>query len=118
MRSIAIVFILAIGLAGCGVVDTLVDGFKHAKAVEAELETSVGMKPRVGFSWKNGVLTVVTVKFPRLYERGPLRELANTVSRSVASQFKQAPREIELSFAVRDTGTVALLGAARPQGAQ
>jgi hypothetical protein len=64
------------------------------------------------------VLTVVTVKFPRLYEARPLRELANTVSRSVASQFKQTPREIELSFAVRDTGTVALLGGARPQGAR
>jgi hypothetical protein len=39
-KSIAII-ILAAGLAACGVISTLVDGFKYAKAVEADLRRSV-----------------------------------------------------------------------------
>ena len=45
-----VVFALAVGLAACGVVDTLVDGFKHMQAVESELETSVGSKPTTSLS--------------------------------------------------------------------
>src|SRR5689334_2222009 len=52
---------LAAGLAACSVVDTMVDGFKHTRAVESALETSVGSKPAVGFNWHNGRLTQVTV---------------------------------------------------------
>jgi hypothetical protein len=42
MRLAIAIAVLAIGLAACGVVNTLVDGFKHAKAVEEDLEGRPG----------------------------------------------------------------------------
>jgi hypothetical protein len=104
-RSIAVhkaiaIIILAAGLAACGVVSTLLDGFKYAKAVEADLEEVTGMKPGVGFNWNNGRLVSVTVTFPRLYEAKPLGELAEAARASVAKQFKQTPQNIVLAFAL------------------
>ena len=55
--------LLAACLAGCGLVETLIDGVKHAHAVEADLEASTGIKPAVGFNWHNGRLETVTVTF-------------------------------------------------------
>jgi hypothetical protein len=54
----------------------------------------------------------VTVTFPRLYEAKPLREVAEIVRRSVASQFKQTPDDIDLAFSLGRTspGTTAQLG--------
>ena len=100
MARIAALVLLAISLAGCGVADTLVDGYKHAKAVEDDLATSTGIKPQVGFNWSNGRLVAVTVSFPKLYEAKPLGELAATVRRSVTTQFQQAPENIVLAFAL------------------
>src|ERR1700752_1894289 len=65
-KAIAIV-ILAAALAGCDAVNTMTEGFKHAKAVEADIWEATGVKPAVGFSWNNGQLTSVTVSFPKLY---------------------------------------------------
>jgi hypothetical protein len=51
-KSIAIVILastLALGLAACGVVSSLVDGVKYAHAVETDLEATAGIKPAVGF---------------------------------------------------------------------
>ncbi len=48
LRAIAIL-ILAAGLAGCDVITALVDGAKHAKAVETDLEQATGIKPRRRF---------------------------------------------------------------------
>jgi hypothetical protein len=45
MRLAIAIAVLAIGLAACGVVNTLVNGFKHAKAVEEDLEQATGLKP-------------------------------------------------------------------------
>jgi len=42
---------LVLGLAACGVISTLVEGWKYAKAVEADLESATGVKPSVGFKW-------------------------------------------------------------------
>lgn len=100
MSRIATFLILAISLAACGVANTLVDGFKHAKAVEDDLATSIGMKPQVGFNWVNGRLVAVTVTFPQLYQDKPLGELAETVRRSVTAQFQQTPENILLAFAL------------------
>jgi hypothetical protein len=100
MSKIATFVILAISLAACGVANTLVDGFKHAKAVEDDLATSTGMKPQVGFNWVNGRLVAVTVTFPQLYQGKPLGELAETVRRSVTTQFQQTPENILLAFAL------------------
>jgi hypothetical protein len=120
MRKIATCLALAISLAACSVVDTLVDGFKHVTAVENDLAASTGMKPHVGFQWHNGRLETVTVAFPKLYESKPLSELAATVRRAVTSEFKQTPDDIVLAFSLGKTaaGTAAQLreppaGAAR-----
>jgi hypothetical protein len=103
MSRIATFLILAISLAACGVANTLVDGFKHAKAVEDDLATSIGMKPQVGFNWVNGRLVAVTVTFPQLYQGKALGELAETVRRSVTAQFQQTPEKIFLAFALGES---------------
>ena len=56
------------------------------------------MKPEVGFSWHNGRLETIMVTFPGIYEAKPLGEVAETVRRSVSSQFKQTPESIVLAF--------------------
>ena len=98
-KAIAIL-VLAAGIAACGPISTLVDGFKYAKAVEADLEAVTGMKPGVGFNWHNGRLASVTVTFPSLYKDKPLPELAEAVRAAVGKEFKQTPENIVLSFAL------------------
>jgi hypothetical protein len=112
MFRLAAILIFAASLAACDMVSTLVDGWKYAKAVETELEASTGMKPAVGFNWKNGQLVTVTVTFPRLYQAKPLGELAETVRRSVSGQFRQTPGNIVLGFSLgkSGSGTTAQLG--------
>lgn len=100
MRKIAIIFIVAACLGACGVIGTLVDGVKQARAVENDLQEMTGLKPQVGFNWSNGRLVTVTVTFPQLYERQPLRELAGTVRIALAKQFKQTPENVLLAFAL------------------
>ena len=97
-KSIAIVILAALGLAACGVVSSLVDGMKYAEAVETDLETATGIKPAVGFNWKNGRLASVTVTFPRLYDARPIGELADQTRAAVTKEFKQAPGNIVLAF--------------------
>ena len=100
-KAIAIMILamgLALGLAACGVASTLVDGFKYAKAVEADLQEMTGVKPAVGFNWHNGRLVSVTVTFPRLYEAKPLGELAESARAAVTREFKQTPDNIVLAF--------------------
>ena len=96
---------LALGLASCGVISTLVEGWKYARAVEADLESTTGVKPSVGFKWENGRLLTVTVAYPQLYERKPLAALAEIVRRSVETHFKQKPENIELSFSLGRSGS-------------
>ena len=100
-KSIAIIILgltLALGLAACGVVSSLVDGVKYAHAVETDLEATAGIKPAVGFNWNNGRLASVTVAFPRLYDAKPIGELAEQVRAAVIKEFKQAPDNIVLAF--------------------
>ena len=61
MYKVIAIVVLAVGLAACGVVNTLVHGFEYAKAVEDDLEQATGLKPNVGFNWSNGRLVSVTV---------------------------------------------------------
>lgn len=110
-KTLAIV-VLAAALAGCDAVNTVTEGFKHAKAVEADIAEATGVKPNVGFSWNNGKLTSVTVSFPKLYEDKPLRELAALSRGAVAKEFKQTPKTIVLSFAI-DPATTADTGMPR-----
>jgi hypothetical protein len=100
-KSIAIMIpalTLALGLAACGVVSSLVDGVKYAHAVETDLEATTGIKPAVGFNWNNGRLASVTVAFPGLYDAKPIGELANSVRAAVTREFKQTPDNIVLAF--------------------
>ena len=92
--------ILALALAGCDAVNTMTDGFKHAKAVETDLEGATGVKPNVGFNWRNGSLVQVTVQFPRLIESKSLQDLAAAARESIGREFKQTPESIVLAFAV------------------
>jgi hypothetical protein len=100
MSKIAVLLALTTGLAACGVVDTLVAGYKHANAVSNELAAVTGMKPKVGFNWHNGILEAVTVTFPRLYRDKPVADLAETVHRTVMQEFKQTPDDIVLAFSL------------------
>jgi hypothetical protein len=100
MLRTAAILAFAISLAACDAVDTVTEGFGHAKAVESELEQSTGIRPQVGFNLNNGRLVSVTVSFPRIYEGKPLGELAEAVRSSVTTQFKQPPESIVLAFAL------------------
>jgi hypothetical protein len=99
-RAIASV-VLAVGLAGCGAVDLISSGLKYAKAVEADLKEATGLKPEVGFNWRDGNLRSVTVTFPRIYAGEPLGELADTVRAVVVKEFKRTPGTIVLAFELK-----------------
>ncbi|SDO08960.1 hypothetical protein [Afipia sp. GAS231] len=103
MRKIIAIIALASALGACGMINTLVDGYKHSQAVASELEQATGLKPGVGFNWHNGRLVSVTVTFPKVYDAKPLRELADVVRASVRKQFKQTPEDIELGFSLGAT---------------
>jgi hypothetical protein len=105
MARVAALLVLALSLSGCDMISTLIDGYKYAKAVETDLEASTGMKPEVGFDWHNGRLVTVTVTFPRIDEKRPLPELAETVRHAVTSHFKQTPGDIVLGFSLGKSGS-------------
>src|SRR5262249_42700720 len=100
MFRVAALLAFAMGLVACDAISTLTEEMKFARAVEGELEQSIGLKPQVGFNWNNGRLLLVTVTFPRLYEVKPLHELAATVRNSVNNQFKQTPENTVLAFSL------------------
>jgi len=114
MVRVAAILALAVSLAACDMFSTMISGAQYAKAVEAELEVSTGLRPHVGFNWHNGRLVTVTVTFPKLYEAKPLRETAELVRRAVTGQFKQTTEDIHLAFSLGKggTGTMAQLGGA------
>jgi len=100
MSKVLAILIVALTLASCDVVNTVTDGFKQARAVETDLESSTGLRPQVGFNWNNGRLTSVTVMFPRVHNGKPLPELADAVRTAIAKEFKQTPENIVLSFSL------------------
>jgi len=100
MFRMTAVLVFALALGSCDAVNTVTEGFSHARAVESDLEAATGVKPQVGFNWNNGRLVSVTVAFPRIYEAKPLHELAETIRASVNKQFKQAPEDIVLAFSL------------------
>ena len=106
MRKFITISLLSVGLAACGVVNSFVDGFKYAKAVEDDLEQATGMKPSVGFNVNNGRLTQVTVSYPRLNVAKPLGELAEATRSAVNKEFKQAPENVVLAFSLGRSAAV------------
>jgi len=111
MTKIAAFLILALSLSGCDGLTYMAEGLKYVTAVENDLAASTGMKPRVGFNWRNGRLQTVTVTFPRLYDAKPLSELSEIVRHAVATEFKQTPDDIVLGFSLGNApaGTAAEL---------
>lgn len=100
MWKIAAAAVLALSLTACDAVDTLKEGYQHTKDVETELTASTGLKPSVGFNWRNGQLVQVSVTFPALYEARPLREVTEIVRASVIRHFKQTPDRIVVAFSL------------------
>src|SRR5262249_19554386 len=82
------------------VVSTFTDGLKQAKAVESDLEQSVGIRPSVGFNWNNGQLRQVTVVFPGMPETMALPQGAGAVRAAVGKEFKQTPDNIMMGFSL------------------
>lgn len=106
-RNLIALALLAGCAAGCGLVDAVFDGFKHAKAVENDLFAMVGVKPAVGFNWHNGRLTSVTVTFPNLLQDKPLQELADAARTAVGKEFKQRADDVVLAFSLGPSETPA-----------
>lgn len=106
-RNLIALALLAGCVAGCGLVDAVFDGFKHAKAVENDLFAMVGVKPAVGFNWHNGRLTSVTVTFPNLLQDKPLQELADAARTAVGKEFKQRADDVVLAFSLGPSETPA-----------
>jgi hypothetical protein len=100
MLRIAIALVFALALTACDAVNTVSEGMKHVKAVEADLEASTGVRPQVGFNWSNGRLVSVTVTYPRLLDSKPLNELAAAARDAIGKEFKQKAEHIVLAFAV------------------
>lgn len=106
-RNLLALALLAGCAAGCGLVDAVFDGFKHAKAVENDLFAMVGVRPEVGFNWRNGRLTSVTVTFPSLLQDKPLQELAGAARSAVGKEFKQRADNVVLAFSLGPSETAA-----------
>ncbi|MBB4394300.1 hypothetical protein [Bradyrhizobium sp. ERR14] len=100
MFRAVVIIVLAFALSGCDAFGALKDGMQRARAVKGDLEQSTGVRPQVGFNWRNGRLASVTVMFPGLYQTKPLGDLAGLVRETVTREFKQAPDAIVLSFAL------------------
>ncbi|MES9972264.1 MAG: hypothetical protein ABW092_19700 [Candidatus Thiodiazotropha sp.] len=99
MKQITLLIVLLL-LAGCGVVDSMTEGFKHTQQVANDLEQSVGSKPFVGFNWNNGSLTNVTVTFSEIPKGKSIEELIAISRDSIGKHFKQTPNHIIVAFSV------------------
>ena len=104
MSKSAAILALAITLAACDMFNALTEGRRLAEAVQADLQSSIGMKPEVGFKWSNGRLQNVTVTFPELYTAKPLAEVAEVVRLAVLRGFKRTPDDIVVGFSLGKSG--------------
>jgi hypothetical protein len=93
--------LLALALAACGPIDSLKEGFAHSQAVSASLEKSLGIKPFVGFNWSNGNLDSVTVNFEGIPPNVPLADIAAKAREAITAEFKQAPTQVVIAFALK-----------------
>ena len=98
MRNIGFVLIAALALAACGSASTITQGFKEATAVENDLQASLDVKTLVGFKWRGGLLTEVTVFFSETPKDKTLEEIEAAAKAAIAKEFKQAPETIVVSF--------------------
>lgn len=92
---------IALALTACGPVDSLKEGFAHSTAVAESLEKTLGVKSFVGFNWGNGSLESVTVTFDGIPANVPLADIAEKSKQAVATEFKQVPSQVVISFALK-----------------
>lgn len=76
------------------------EGFRHAQEVADDLQKSVGARPQVGFNWTNGSLARVTVQFDGIPPARSNPRIAQLGREAIAARFRQAPREVVISYAV------------------
>ena len=100
MRRFILLTILVLLTSGCGVVDTMSEGFNHSQEVAGDLETATGSKPFVGFNWHNGTLMDVTVTFDGIPAGKTTEEIAALSRSSIGARFKQEPQNIVISFSL------------------
>ena len=100
-RRVLALIPIALALAACSQVDTLKEGFAHSQAVSADLEKTLGVKPFVGFDWSNGSLDAVSVTFPAIPANAALADIVEKSKQAVATEFKQSPAQIVVSFALK-----------------
>jgi ABC-type glycerol-3-phosphate transport system substrate-binding protein len=98
MKKIGLILIGALALAACGSASTITQGFKEATAVEDDLKTGLGAKAIVGFKWRGGLLTEVTVFFSETPKDKSLQEIEAAAKAAIAKEFKQTPETIVVSF--------------------
>ena len=98
-KSIVFTLVLIL-LPGCNAYDTMTEGFKHSRDVAADIESSTGSKPFVGFNWSNGSLTSITVTFDGIPANKTVLELAAISRKSIVDHFKQEPKQLIISFSV------------------
>ena len=100
MRKAIVIGVCACALAACDAANTVIDGFRQARAVEDALEKSVGTRPTVGFNWSNGRLLRVSVEFPRLPPTQSFDATAAATRAAVAENFRQTPEALVLGFTI------------------
>lgn len=100
MKRTIMAAVLGSVLAACGAVDSMTEGFKHTQEIAADLEKSTGSRPFVGFNWHNGSLTNVSVTFEGIPAGKSTPEIAALARSSIASHFKQTPKQVVISFAL------------------
>lgn len=94
--------LMAAALSACGPVNEFKESQAHSQAVSDSIEKSLGLKSFVGFNWNNGVLTSVNVTFQGLPANVSLAEIADKSRRAIVAEFKQAPSEVIISFALKN----------------
>jgi hypothetical protein len=114
---VAALITLAIGLFGCDpvgdAVSSATEGLNESYAVATDLSQATGEDVEAGTDIDRGSLTQVSVTFQRPYDGMPIGELAAAVRKAVATEFKQKPQKILLSFKI-DPGPQAQSGALPP----
>ena len=100
MKKIVAIFLILIIFSGCNAYDTMTEGFKHSQDVAAELESSIGSKPFVGFNWSNGSLASINVTFTGIPAKKSVSEIASIARQSIVDHFKQEPKQLVISFSV------------------
>jgi hypothetical protein len=101
MRKLGLILTAALALSACGSASTVTEGFKEASAVEDDLQAGLGAKTLVGFKWRGGLLTQVSVFFSETPKDKSLQEIEAAAKAAIAKEFKQVPETVVVSFSFK-----------------